>query len=65
MKLKKIDLSENLIEKNFQLVTRYLKENCEQLSEIALAENKGIRKGGNTQIAKAKIKGMSSLTPLL
>ena len=49
-----LDLSENLIERNFQVIIKVLKEKCDFLANLAVSENKGMKHCGNMQITKAK-----------
>ena len=54
VQLTAIDLSANQIERNFSLLIRHLKENCDFLQELQVSGNKGLKKVQNWQIAKAK-----------
>ena len=55
--LHSIDLSDNQLDRNFQTIFKALKEKCDFLSNFSAAENKGIKRCGNMQIARGKTKG--------
>lgn len=57
-----LDLSENLLDGNFPVIIRALKDNCDFLANVFLGGNKGIKNSNNMQIAKGK---KSSCLPLL
>ena len=52
--IQSLDLSHNLIERNFQVIIKVMKEKCDFLANLSVAENKGMKYCGNMQIAKAK-----------
>jgi hypothetical protein len=47
VQLTHFDLSANLIERNFTVITKVLKEKCDFLQEFMLAGNKGLKKVQN------------------
>lgn len=47
VQLTHLDLSDNLIERNFTVITKVLKEKCDFLQELMLAGNKGLKKVQN------------------
>ena len=55
--LQSIDLSENQIDRNFQTIFKALKEKCDFLVNFSIAENTGIRRCSNMQIAKGRKSG--------
>ena len=55
--IQSIDLSENMLDRNFQTIFKILKEKCDFLVDFMAAENKGIKRCGNMQIARGKKAG--------
>ena len=47
VQLTHLDLSDNLIERNFTVITKILKEKCDFLQEFMLGGNKGLKKVQN------------------
>ena len=47
VQLTHFDLSDNLIERNFTVITKILKEKCDFLQEFMLGGNKGLKKVQN------------------
>ena len=47
VQLTHFDLSDNLIERNFTVITKILKEKCDFLQEFMLSGNKGLKKVQN------------------
>lgn len=61
--LRSVDLSENQLDRNFQTIFKVFKDKCDFLVDFSAANNVGIRRCSNMQIAKGK-KNMGGL-PLL
>lgn len=49
-----LDLTDNLLDSNFPVIIRSLKENCDLLANIFLSGNRGLKNSNNLQIAKGK-----------
>jgi len=62
--LQTLDLSDNLLDSNFPVFIRVLRDQCPVLSELLLGGNKNLKNAANMQIAKPK-KIISSGLPLI
>ena len=54
-RLEHLDMSENQLEKTFTILLKYLREECDHLTNLNLRDNPGLKSNiNNFQIAKAK-----------
>lgn len=52
--LQTLDLSENLLDANFPVISKVIRDQCPQLSDLILGGNKNLKNSPNMQVAKPK-----------